>query len=79
MRPQCWRPSIRHWHRGHLLLALFEGARVEEFSQPVAPAFYWPQRKMVVIVHGAGFAITYSVQRRNLGHRPHAALVANRD
>lgn len=64
---------------GRILLAFFDGARIEEFPHAVAPAFYWPHRKMMDAVHHAGFTITHQEQRHDPGRRPHAALFAYRD
>lgn len=64
---------------GRLLLAFFDGDRVEEFPHAVVPAFYWPLRTMIDTVQQPGFTVTYSQRRHDTGHRPHAALFARRN
>ena len=64
---------------GQLLLAFFDGPRLEEFPHAVAPAFYWPLRRMIDVVEHAGFTVTHREQRHDPGHRPHAAIFAHRD
>lgn len=63
---------------GQLLLAFFDGDKVEEFPHAVAPAFTWPLSTMIETVHRAGFTITHQEHRHDPGHRPHAALLAYR-
>lgn len=63
---------------GQLLLAFFDGDKVEEFPHAVAPAFTWPLNTMIETVHRAGFTITHQEHRHDPGHRPHAALLAYR-
>lgn len=63
---------------GRLLLAFFDGDRVEEFPHAVAPAFYWPLDTMITTVHRAGFTVTHREHRLDPGQRPHAALFASR-
>lgn len=61
---------------GRLLLAFFDGDRVEEFPHAVTPAFYWPLQEMIDTVQQVGFTVTYSQRRHDPGRRPHAALYA---
>lgn len=63
---------------GQLLLAFFDGDKIEEFPHAVAPAFTWPLNTMIETVHQAGFTITHQEHRHDPGHRPHAALLAYR-
>ena len=64
---------------GRLLLAFFDGDRVEEFPHAVGPASYWPLCEMIDTVQQAGFIVTHSQRRHDRGHRPHAALFARRN
>lgn len=64
---------------GRLLLAFFDGDKVEEFPHAVAPAFSWPLTTMIDTVDRAGFTVTHRERRHDPGHRPHAALLAYRD
>jgi len=63
---------------GQLLLAFFDGDKVEEFPHAVAPAFTWPLGTMIETVRRSGFTITHQEHRHDPGHRPHAALLAYR-
>lgn len=63
---------------GRLLLAFFDGNKVEEFPHAVAPAFYWPLDTLIKTVRRAGFTVTHRERRLDPGQRPLAALFARR-
>ena len=63
---------------GSLLLALFDGTRVEAFPHAVTTAYFWPIEEMSQRVVAAGFEVEATESRVDPGRRPHAAIVARR-
>ncbi|WP_419818612.1 class I SAM-dependent methyltransferase [Glaciibacter flavus] len=69
---RCLRPG------GSLLLGFFDGERVEPFPHRVSPAWFWPVDEMALRLVEAGFTVEEMHTRVDPGHRPHAAIVAQR-
>ena len=69
---RCLRPG------GSLLLGFFDGERVEPFPHRVSPAWFWPVDEMAPRLVEAGFTVEEMHTRVDPGHRPHAAIVAQR-
>jgi ubiquinone/menaquinone biosynthesis C-methylase UbiE len=63
---------------GTLLLAFFDGATIEPFDHAVVMAYRWPVAAITRELHRAEFDVVKEHTRNGIGHRPHAALVAQR-
>ena len=64
---------------GSLLLAFFDGPSIQAFDHAVVTAYRWPVGAMARELERAGFNTIEPHTRAAVGHRPHAALVAQRD
>ncbi|CAN5559518.1 class I SAM-dependent methyltransferase [soil metagenome] len=69
-------------HGGTLVVGFFDGDEVEAFEHKVVTAYRWPVEELAARLREAGFTEVARRQRPadpDLGHRPHAALVAVAD
>ncbi len=63
---------------GGLALAFFEGPELTPFDHAVAPAYFWPIDLLAAHVEQAGFVVTDTRTRSDLGARRHGAITARR-
>ena len=63
---------------GTLLLAFFDGPTIESFDHAVVTAYRWPVGAMASELERAGFDKIEPHTRAAVGHRSHAALIAQR-
>lgn len=63
---------------GTLLLAIFEGARIEPFPHAVTTAYFWSIEEISRRLLEAGFRVEATDSRVDPGRRPHVAILARR-
>lgn len=63
---------------GGLLLGFFEGPVFEPFDHEITTAYRWPLDALTTLVEEAGFTVTSTQTRADLGARPHGAITATR-
>lgn len=63
---------------GLLLVGFFDGAAIEAFDHAVVTAYRWPVADLTERLRASGFETIETHSRTGTGHRPHAAIVAQR-
>lgn len=74
-------PLLREFARairpgGGLLIGFFEAPEFGPFDHAVATAYFWPVRLLCAHVEQAGFIVTDTQARSELGSRAHGAIIA---
>ncbi len=64
---------------GGLCVGFFAGPDLTPFDHPVSRAYFWPVSRLVAVTERAGFTVTSTQLRQDLGARNHAALLARRN